>query len=526
MSKFDELKKQHKELALNDLDLMKMAMPDQANKYVEVLAKLSKSRYKEIINAHGDEGVLRQACVSTLAEWGMDYNYIETLETPVLWALWNRMETLLGSSNIRLFLKFANLNERKLIENNDVTSYKSFDEVEQAVSLAEMKLIDKELEKQIKKIYEDDTWISLRPLSLEASMKYGANTKWCTTTNTGQYYARYSMRGILIYNINKKTGYKVACFKNLDENHDNEFSWWDVTDRRIEALESDAPAVVLEAIRNEIRTTSVPNSMLMTKAESDKLHYYKEGIQQSQMHGLHTISDSRMYITGGFATIGTNSTLTVGGSGGTITYNPSTYTTTGNIGMSTTSPNTQLSIGGDIELNNGNIVLRADGEERVRLTPNGLEYIPGREIPVYRGEQALEQALRGEQPDEQYRINESKTRLQELMDEMVNEVTERAVEERAQQQSLIDDIELGILKENYRYRLQILAGIDPNNIASPEPPVEDNIYDPTKDPFNVLYQAEQPNVPLVEKKRKSGKSWTNKLFKKLWSNERNTEENV
>ena len=48
MSKFDELKKQHKELALNDLDLMKMAVPDQASKYVEVLAKLAKSKYKEI----------------------------------------------------------------------------------------------------------------------------------------------------------------------------------------------------------------------------------------------------------------------------------------------------------------------------------------------------------------------------------------------------------------------------------------------------------------------------------------------
>ena len=224
MSKFDELKKQYKDLALNDLDLMKMAVPDQASKYVEVLAKLAKSKYKEVIKAHNSEDILRKACLSTLADWGIDYNYLETLETPVLWAMWNRMETLLGSSSFRLFLKFANLNERKLIDNNDVTSYKSFDEIEQAVSLAEMKLIDKELEKQIKKVYEDDEWLSLRPLSLEASMKYGANTKWCTTTQSGQYYARYSSRGILIYNINKKTGYKVACFKNLSPDHENSLS--------------------------------------------------------------------------------------------------------------------------------------------------------------------------------------------------------------------------------------------------------------------------------------------------------------
>ena len=107
-------------------------------------------------------------------------------------------------------------------------------------------------------------------------MKYGANTKWCTTTESGQYYARYSARGILIYNINKKTGYKVACFKNLDQAFDNEFSWWDVTDKRIEVLDSEAPAVVLEAIRNEIKNRSVPNQLLMTKAEHDKLNQYKE----------------------------------------------------------------------------------------------------------------------------------------------------------------------------------------------------------------------------------------------------------
>lgn len=454
MSKFDELKKQYKDLALNDLDLMKMAVPDQASKYVEVLAKLAKSKYKEVIKAHNSEDILRKACLSTLADWGIDYNYLETLETPVLWAMWNRMETLLGSSSFRLFLKFANLNERKLIDNNDVTSYKSFDEIEQAVSLAEIKLIDKELEKQIKKVYEDDTWISLRPLSLEASMKYGANTKWCTTTNTGQYYARYSMRGILIYNINKKTGYKVACFKNLDENHDNEFSWWDVTDRRIEALESDAPSAVLEAIRNEIRTTSVPNAMLMTKAESDKLEMYKEGYGPN---------DPRMHITAsGFTSIGTNSTLTIGGSGDTLVYNPQTFTTTGtsiftsgNIGMSTTSPNTQLSISGNVEINDGDLILRSNGEERMRITATG-----GDNIPVYRGEQALEQALRGEQPNEQYRVDDNaQQRLDDAMAEILMGATERVVEERAQQQSILNDIELGTLNNDVILKMQALAGI-------------------------------------------------------------------
>ena len=79
MSKFDELKKQHKDLALNDLDLMKMTVPDQASKYVEVLAKLAKIKYKEIAESNGGEDNLRKACLSVLTEWGVDYNYLETL---------------------------------------------------------------------------------------------------------------------------------------------------------------------------------------------------------------------------------------------------------------------------------------------------------------------------------------------------------------------------------------------------------------------------------------------------------------
>lgn len=476
MSKFDELKKQHKDLALNDLDLMKMAVPDQASKYVEVLAKLAKTKYKEVIKAHNSEDILRKACLSTLADWGIDYNYLETLETLVLWAMWNRMETLLGSSSFRLFLKFANLNERKLIDNNDVTSYKSFDEIEQAVSLAEMKLIDKELEKQIKKVYEDDEWLSLRPLSLEASMKYGANTKWCTTTNTGQYYARYSSRGVLIYNINKKTGYKVACFKNLSPDHDNEFSWWDVTDRKIEVLDSEAPLTVLEAVRNEIKNHPYYNSHLMSEDEQAKLNQYKEG------YGPAVDSGTRLNITGGFASsIGT---------GNNFTY--STSTNTGNILLGTTTPTTQLSINGDVEINDGDLILRSNGKERMRITATG-----GDNIGI---------GLQEPQPVTNERLSESRTRLQELMDEMVNEAHECVAEERAQQQTLLGDLELGTLSEDYKRRMQMLAGIDINGVTVKLNGVE--IVDEEM-------EAEQTDVPLVEKKRKSGKNWINKLWSKL-----------
>ena len=247
MSRIDELKKQHPIYAMSAIDIYKMISPGQSNKYIEMLIKLDKNREFTITNEPDN---YRRQIIECMVGWGIDYNYLETFDLETLHMFFLILNNLMGDTGkVKSFTKFASLNERKLIENNDVTSYSTWDEIEQAVSLAEMKLIDKETAKQIKKIYEDDEWLSLRPLSLEASMKYGANTKWCTTTESGQYYARYSARGVLIYNINKKTGYKVACFKNLSPDHDNEFSWWDVTDKKIEALDSEASSAVLEAIK-------------------------------------------------------------------------------------------------------------------------------------------------------------------------------------------------------------------------------------------------------------------------------------
>ena len=83
------------------------------------------------------------------------------------------------------------------------------------------------------------------------------------------------------------------------QHHPIKVTLWDVTDKKIEVLDSEAPAAVLEAVRNEIKNHPCYNSNLMSEVEQEKLNYYKEGIQQSQMHGLHTISDSRLHISGG-----------------------------------------------------------------------------------------------------------------------------------------------------------------------------------------------------------------------------------
>ena len=517
MSRIDELKKQHPLYALSAIDIYKMMSPNQTNKYVEMLIKLDKSIATDSYY-HSDR--YRNEMIACMVDWGLDYNYLETFDIETLRFVFNSMNHLTSEGKIKIFTKFASYNERKLIENNDVTTYSTWDQIEQAVALADVKSLDKKLEKEIKKIYEDDEWLSLRPLSLEASMKYGANTKWCTTTESGQYYARYSARGILIYNINKKTGYKVACFKNLDSNHDNEFSWWDVTDKKIEALDSEAPSAVLEAIRNEIKTTTVSNQMLMTKAEADKLEMYKDGNYRPGNYEEGPSLD-RAYRSGGIIdhvqSSGTTLTFNSSPSFTTYTYNPETFNinSAGNVGIgTTTTSNTQLQVNGDLEVRDGNIrMIDFNGAETMRITsngetlvtaPDGRRYInglleqpeqPTQEYNHYDRPLTTEDQLRiirelasemnGEEVpgpiptkqqtgvDLQHLYNElnevrfdrdepaedARWRLEQAMASQMAEANERVAKKHL---SLLDNIELGTLDNDMKIKMQMLAGIKTN----------------------------------------------------------------
>lgn len=63
--------------------------------------------------------------------------------------------------------------------------------------------------KSATKFYEDDTWLVVIPHTIEASRKYGANTKWCTTDKeSDEWFNHYNEQGPLYININKKTGDK------------------------------------------------------------------------------------------------------------------------------------------------------------------------------------------------------------------------------------------------------------------------------------------------------------------------------
>lgn len=242
MSKIKELKTNTSNI-LNFIEVLELFSPSKKSKYTETLLRLM-NRTKNI-ESHIEE---------TKEHLIQSFEFIskEDLDkfSPIQILLMYRfLDSFFNYDDLKNFRRFCEYNERGLIDQNDLTTYKSFDDLMSQLNLAEMKVDAKQLEGEIVKVYEDDEWLLLRPLTYSASKKYGSNTKWCTTQESNsEYFIKYSSKGVLIYCINKKTGYKVASFCSLDKN-DPEFSFWNQKDTRIDSLQSELTEELLKTIR-------------------------------------------------------------------------------------------------------------------------------------------------------------------------------------------------------------------------------------------------------------------------------------
>jgi predicted transcriptional regulator len=232
MSKIKDLKS-NPETIFNLIDVLELFSPGKKSKYTDTLLRLMKNTKN--LKSHIDE--IKAYFISNFNFiTNEDMNKFSDIQILLMYRF---VDSFFNSSDLQNFRKFCEYNERGLISQNDLTTYKSFDEVMNQLSLADLKVSSKDLENEIIKVYEDDEWLLVRPLTYLSSRKYGSNTKWCTTTESNpEYFMKYTKKGVLIYCINKKTGYKVASFYSLDKN-DPEFSFWNQKDSRIDSLDSE-----------------------------------------------------------------------------------------------------------------------------------------------------------------------------------------------------------------------------------------------------------------------------------------------
>jgi len=271
MSRFDELKKQYPYLNITFLDILKKLDGTKSYKYLPLLCKVFGSRFslKRFANKWPDKEVAlyRLELPSDLRQYNIP---TDNLSYDEMFFIREILGNFINKTDIDVFTQFKEYIDANLIENNDITIYNDVDSLSNAVSLVSIKKFEKELENQIIKVYEDDKWVIVKPLTFSASAKYGAGTKWCTTyLKEKSYFEKYWRTGILVYFINKTNGYKFAGYKNLDEK--NDLTFWNSADNRTDFLELDIDDYLFPIIKNVFRGDDT-NKNLSSNEIQEQVH--------------------------------------------------------------------------------------------------------------------------------------------------------------------------------------------------------------------------------------------------------------
>lgn len=120
------------------------------------------------------------------------------------------------------------------LEKNDIQQYSSVGELYQAIRDASGVKTRTETKNDAEKVYEDEDWTVIHPLTKEAAILYGKHTKWCTAATGNGYFDnmfdRYNDDGPLYIIISKKHPEKKWQF------HVESDSFMNAEDNRIKSL--------------------------------------------------------------------------------------------------------------------------------------------------------------------------------------------------------------------------------------------------------------------------------------------------
>lgn len=277
MSRIETLKSQFPQLDISLLDILSDLDNTKSHKYLQMLCKIFAKSYTFDIANVAEYDAYKYEIHKSLGKYGYDIIKNESVN----YVKHRLLENFFNKSDIEIFSKFREYNERGLIENNDITRYSDLTQIRGSVALCEMKMLEKELEFQSHKEFEDDTWVLVRPLSFQASSRYGSSTRWCTTyENDRGYFFKYFYNGSLVYFINKKTGYKVAMHGVVSKTKLYDISFWNAEDSRCDYFDLDLDDYLFSTIKRIIADNKSNSSFL------DKEQLMKVAIDCDSLHRI------------------------------------------------------------------------------------------------------------------------------------------------------------------------------------------------------------------------------------------------
>jgi hypothetical protein len=150
-----------------------------------------------------------------------------------------------GKGSLKILNEFEEHCKANRILKNDISKHNTFLSLNNENKLAQEIIKMKELEKEVHKIYDDNEWLVLIPLSFESCVAYGSNTKWCIT-NRG-YWDNYKLyKKIFIINKVKNTKYAIV-------QHDTSVRIYDEKDKEINILLLDFNDKIWGHLRHEFK---------------------------------------------------------------------------------------------------------------------------------------------------------------------------------------------------------------------------------------------------------------------------------
>jgi hypothetical protein len=247
-----KIKEQNKEYDISILDLLRLLDPSKTGKFMYLLLNELRT-----IPPH---------------EYGDYTNNLEINTNnlpPVARVTLNYLVELVGGiDTVNSLNKFNDLLDRKLINKNDIQEYTNLMEIVDVVYKKELELDNTSCSPH-QEVLLDGDYLILKPLNVISSRKYGASTKWCTSSSNPETFYDYSNRGILLYVINRKTNEKTGVYYELKT---NELSWWDSKDNRIDGLLVNLPQDIKNHILTHILNEKHSNSYYFNKETKELLN--------------------------------------------------------------------------------------------------------------------------------------------------------------------------------------------------------------------------------------------------------------
>ena len=232
-------------MKMSFLDVLQTIDPSKTNKFLPMLSNMMINWFEKKEAHHNND--LRHELETKLP---LIKNKIQNFDTPTLWTVYHLIQ-ILQSHDLDTIFEFIQMYEKHQVPNVDINKLKSFNELETIITLVGIKNLGKEFAKHVHVDLENEKWLIVRPLTLEASLKYGANTRWCTASKGNPYqFFRYTEEGVLVYCINKETGYKLAFHMFKENNRFYDISFWNSADDRIDSLTAEIDYDVFNLIKD------------------------------------------------------------------------------------------------------------------------------------------------------------------------------------------------------------------------------------------------------------------------------------